>query len=628
MHSVASLALEFFRFLDEQRIAYCVMGDSRGFPDAVPSDIDIVVDPDALPRLAGKILTFCADHQVRLVQCLQHESNARYFVLSWAGEDGMPRYLVPDICGDYLRRGTLFLTARELLAGRLAAVDRQGRPRGFFVAAPAQEFIYYLLKRIDKQSLDDSHGSHLSEQWRLDPDGCYRQLARFWDTEAEAGVLARAAEADDWSAVRRAMPWLRTAMRRHLRWSPGAWAGEMLRRVRRALHPTGLMVAFLGPDGSGKSCVIRDVVPVLEPAFRRIRVMHLRPRLGERPAQALAPVTDPQGQRPRGAVSSAAKLAYFLFDYGLGYLLKVRPLLARSTLVMFDRYYQDLLVDPARYRYGAAPALARWVGRLLPRPDLWLVLDAPVDVIQARKREVPPEESGRQREAYRRVLAREADVVVLDASTPLEQVVAHAATAVLECLARRTVARVKSDAPAADNPAAARFLLFFCRHRIPLLSRLVGIVFNSDIYARLAPSVCLPHPYGIVIHSRALIGERVTIMQQVTIGGKDLGENVAPVIGDDVYIGAGARVLGAIRIGNGAMIGANAVVTRDVPPNTTVVGANRLVRRQLVVSRAPVAEEEPPPVAQLLPSGAVTLPEAPTRPLALKRGGNGVGSGP
>jgi serine O-acetyltransferase len=66
-------------------------------------------------------------------------------------------------------------------------------------------------------------------------------------------------------------------------------------------------------------------------------------------------------------------------------------------------------------------------------------------------------------------------------------------------------------------------------------------------------------------------------MQQVTIGGRDHRENIAPLIGDDVYIGAGARVLGDVRIGHGVVIGANAVVTRDIPPGVTVVGANRIV---------------------------------------------------
>lgn len=77
-------------------------------------------------------------------------------------------------------------------------------------------------------------------------------------------------------------------------------------------------------------------------------------------------------------------------------------------------------------------------------------------------------------------------------------------------------------------------------------------------------------------------------MQQVTIGSKDPGENVAPVIESDVYIGAGAKVLGAVRVGRGAVIGANAVVTRDVPSYCTVVGANRILHKFGV----PGAEQE------------------------------------
>jgi serine O-acetyltransferase len=88
----------------------------------------------------------------------------------------------------------------------------------------------------------------------------------------------------------------------------------------------------------------------------------------------------------------------------------------------------------------------------------------------------------------------------------------------------------------------------------------------------------MPHPYGIVIHSQTVIGRGVTVMQQVTLGGKDPGKNRAPVIEDGAYIGAGAKVLGAVRVGRGAIVGANAVVTRDVPPRCTVVGANRIVR--------------------------------------------------
>lgn len=128
------------------------------------------------------------------------------------------------------------------------------------------------------------------------------------------------------------------------------------------------------------------------------------------------------------------------------------------------------------------------------------------------------------------------------------------------------------------NPATTRLLLFFCRHRVPVLSKFFRLLHNSDIYCDLkGREICMPHPYGIVIHSQTRIGHRVTIMQQVTLGGRRLGINEAPVIEDDVYIGAGAKILGQVRVGHHAVIGANAVVTRDVAPYSTVVGANKVL---------------------------------------------------
>ena len=135
-----------------------------------------------------------------------------------------------------------------------------------------------------------------------------------------------------------------------------------------------------------------------------------------------------------------------------------------------------------------------------------------------------------------------------------------------------------SDRPS-TNPGAAKLLLFFCRHHVPVIGRLFKLLLNCDIFCDLRNrEVIMPHPYGIIIHSKTQIGQRVIIMQQVTLGGRQLGVNEAPIIEDDAYIGAGAKVLGNVRIGRGAVVGANAVVTRDVPPGATVVGANRIIQ--------------------------------------------------
>lgn len=82
----------------------------------------------------------------------------------------------------------------------------------------------------------------------------------------------------------------------------------------------------------------------------------------------------------------------------------------------------------------------------------------------------------------------------------------------------------------------------------------------------------LPHGVnGIVIHSDSILGSNITLFHQVTIGGNgnDYG---MPQLGNNVYIGVGAKLIGEIKIGDSVKIGANAVVVSDIPANCTVVG--------------------------------------------------------
>jgi serine O-acetyltransferase len=109
--------------------------------------------------------------------------------------------------------------------------------------------------------------------------------------------------------------------------------------------------------------------------------------------------------------------------------------------------------------------------------------------------------------------------------------------------------------------------------------RLWSVISGADIplNSQIAGGLFMPHPNGIVIHPAAVIGPNCMILQQVTIGTN--GTDQAPVIEGHVDIGPGAKVLGAVRIGSHACIGANAVVLRDVPRNCTAVGVPaRIIR--------------------------------------------------
>ena len=94
--------------------------------------------------------------------------------------------------------------------------------------------------------------------------------------------------------------------------------------------------------------------------------------------------------------------------------------------------------------------------------------------------------------------------------------------------------------------------------------------------ASIGKGLRLVHLNGIVINKNSIIGDNATIFHQVTIGANENGKDndKAPKIGKNVYIGAGAKIIGDICIGNNVKIGANAVVTRSVGDNCTVVGNN------------------------------------------------------
>mgnify|MGYP001578602437 CR=1 FL=1 len=88
----------------------------------------------------------------------------------------------------------------------------------------------------------------------------------------------------------------------------------------------------------------------------------------------------------------------------------------------------------------------------------------------------------------------------------------------------------------------------------------------------IGPGIYVGHTGSIVIHPRATIGKNLNIGTGVIIGEKGVGHGGYPVIGDDVYIGVGAKILGDIKIGNKVKIGANAVVLSDIPDGATAVG--------------------------------------------------------
>ena len=137
--------------------------------------------------------------------------------------------------------------------------------------------------------------------------------------------------------------------------------------------------------------------------------------------------------------------------------------------------------------------------------------------------------------------------------------------------------------------------------RIPLLPRLLSqlgrMLTGIEIHpgARIGHGVFIDHGMGVVIGETAVIGNHCLLYQGVTLGGtgKQHGKR-HPTLADNVVVGAGAKVLGAITVGTNTRIGAGSVVLRDVEPNSTVVGIPGRVIHQSGVRIDPLAHSALP----------------------------------
>jgi len=131
---------------------------------------------------------------------------------------------------------------------------------------------------------------------------------------------------------------------------------------------------------------------------------------------------------------------------------------------------------------------------------------------------------------------------------------------------------------------AAHFLyrihFFFLARFISQLTRFVtGIEIHPG--ARIGKRFFIDHGMGVVIGETAVIGDDVLLYQGVTLGGTGIEKGKRhPTIGNNVVVGAGAKILGNISIGDNSYIGANAVVIKDIPANSTVVGVPGRITRQ------------------------------------------------
>jgi thymidylate kinase len=187
----------------------------------------------------------------------------------------------------------------------------------------------------------------------------------------------------------------------------------------------GLVLAVLGPDGSGKSTFADALVagPLVDEHVLRL---HHRPGTVFSKSRNETPITEPHAGHPYPSALALAKLGFLFADFEIGWWTRLKPFVKRGGWVVWERPWWDISIDPTRYRLQGHERVARVLGAALPAPDLVIVLEAPVDVLLARKREVSVSELQRQTEELRHILPARVERIFLDSRESIPTLVQQA----------------------------------------------------------------------------------------------------------------------------------------------------------------------------------------------------------
>lgn len=397
----------FFEELERCGIPYVVIHSYQTLPHDVRGDIDYAVYDHDLRKLTTIQEELGRRHNWAVVQSFQHGVCAFYNVLASLDDPG--QILRLDACSNYAR-------ARRLLVPNRVLLDKRRRYGRYWIPEPSAEFIYEATKLFDAKKKDPANYiSALQLLWEQDKDGAQQHFRDAFGNTGHSLEEWFAQPPGKWSR-------LRAAMLNRNKFGPMMLLREGARILSRLWRPTGVHITLLGSDDRDKSTLIHLMREGSEDFFRRFDVHHFRSMYFET-ANNGDPGTEPHGRPPHDLLQSMAKLIYCFINYWATFILKIYRRKIESTLIIFDRDFDDLLVEPGHYRLApAALGFARLLRRVLPKPDITFILDSEPRASHSRSPDLPVAELERQQITLRTFAASGRHYVLIPADGPPAEV--------------------------------------------------------------------------------------------------------------------------------------------------------------------------------------------------------------
>ena len=255
-----------------------------------------------------------------------------------------------DACILQTQCDLLTVKTKRILKNR-TTVQLEGQT--FYTATKDDEYDYYINKKAFKKDKTDTFITYIKQ---IKPELSRKEMESFYKNRSTY-----------FSSVKFKLKY---------------YLNKLALFINRTTTKQRLTIAFLGPDGSGKSTIIDSIKS--KNLFRKTKVFHLKPikTSGKKATE------NPHESQEYSKMLSLVKLLYFVFQYNTGWFVNILKYRIASSLIIFDRYYYDLLADPKRYRFSGSKRSIKFIGAIIPKPDLTFVLVTDAEIIYKRKQEI------------------------------------------------------------------------------------------------------------------------------------------------------------------------------------------------------------------------------------------------
>lgn len=368
---------------------YAVLRNFEGLPNNNNSrDIDIIIKRHCYTKFKQQLVTLVDNCGWKIITYL-HSDRLITWVCGYCDKEGNTEMVQLDFFFDTSVWGIQLMSAEEFLANR-----------------KFNGFLYYIDtdgQFLDKYLYNRAVGSKYPEKYRATREAA-EQLPVVTEKIKEIFGYSSVAQCDKESGKKLII----RALWANIKKRPFALVCSIIYFLYTFIgnyicSRTGFSIGFTGPDGSGKTTVIDMLLERIAPVFGLAhKYYHFRPalfgNLGEVAHSAgIKKEVDRNFDKPHrggktGKLSSLARLAYYSIDYIIGYFIKVKSVTRITRVVVFDRYFTDIICDSRRTRIYLNHKFLYWWGKLfIPSLNYNILLTASSETILARKRELDEE---------------------------------------------------------------------------------------------------------------------------------------------------------------------------------------------------------------------------------------------